>query len=169
MAKKELKSLVLVGRVLAPVGLRGEVRVEVASDVPQRFAHDALVYIGGVAHRIQRSRSARQGLVLKLTKVDSRAQAEALRDKALEVPQAEVPTPPQGSYYYFQVLDMEVFTKEGEYLGKVTEILPTGSNDVYVVRKEEKETLVPALEGVVVDVDVEARRMRVSLPEGLRG
>ncbi len=159
--------LVLVGRVLAPVGLRGEVRVEVASDVPHRFASDAIVYIESVEHRIQRSRPARQGLVVKLADVESRTEAEALRGKAIEVPEGEVPPPPQDSYYYFQVLGMQVFTKEGEQLGDLREILTTGSNDVYVVRKDKKETLVPALGDVVVEVDVEAKRMTVSLPEGL--
>ena len=158
---------VLVGRILAPVGLRGEVRVEVASDVPHRFAPGALLYIERVAYTIRRSRSVRQGLVLDLTGVDSRAQAESLRGKALEVAEGDVPPPPEGSYYYFQMLEMQVYTQEGDYLGEVIEILPTGSNDVYVVRNGKKETLVPAMADVVVNVDVDAKRMTVNLPEGL--
>ena len=158
---------VLVGRILAPVALRGEVRVEVASDVPHRFAPGALLYIEGRTYTVRRSRSVHQGLVLELAGVESRTQAESLRGKALEVTEGDVPSPAEGSYYYFQMLAMQVFTEEGDYLGEVTEILPTGSNDVYVVRKEDQETLVPALSDVVVDVDVTAKRMTVKLPEGL--
>lgn len=167
MTNEAAEPFVLVGRILAPVGLQGEVRVEVSSDVPHRFSPGAFLYVEQEAYAIRRSRSVRQGLVLDLVGVDSRAHAESLRGKALEVTVSDVPPPPEGSYYYFQMLEMHVFTQEGDYLGEVVEILPTGSNDVYVVSNGKKETLVPALADVVVDVNLEAKRMTVSLPEGL--
>ena len=73
-----------------------------------------------------------------------------------------------GSYYHFQILDMEVWTLSGELLGAVTDILSTGSNDVYVVSKGGSETLLPAIQDVVLDVDLEKGRITVDLPEGLR-
>ena len=167
MTSEAAEPFVLVGRILAPVGLQGEVRVEVNSDVPHRFSPGAFLYVAQEAYAIRRSRPVRQGLVLGLVGVDSRAQAESLRGKALEVTVSDVPPPPEGSYYYFQMLEMHVFTQEGDYLGEVIEILPTGSNDVYVVSNGKKETLVPALADVVVDVNLEAKRMTVSLPNGL--
>lgn len=62
---------------------------------------------------------------------------------------------------------MEVFTKEGKYLGEVKEILRTGSNDVYVVRKNRKEMLLPALKEVILEVDCKEGKMVVNLIEGL--
>ena len=160
--------MVLVGRVLAPVGLRGEVGVEVASDVPQRFAPGALLYIEGTAYHVDGVRPVRRGLVVKLAEVGSHAQAETLRGEALYIEEAQVPPPPEDTYYYFQVLGMEVYTREGEYLGEVKEILTTGSNDVYVVRRHKQEILIPALEEVILEIDVKRQHMVVDLPEGLR-
>ena len=158
---------VVVGRILKPVGLLGEVRVGVASDAPERFAPGAVVYIEGNPYTILSMRPVRQGLVLKLAEVNSYSEAEALRGKAIHVEESQVPPAPQGSYYHYQVLGMRVFTREGEYLGEVTEIIQTGSNDVYVLSKGERGVLVPAVDSVVMDIDIKAGRMTVDLPEGL--
>lgn len=106
--------------------------------------------------------------ILKLQGIDTREGAEELAGIELEVPVNEVPPLPEGSYYHFQILDMEVWTSAGELLGVVEDILSTGSNDVYVVRRGDGEILVPAIDGVVLDVDVKGGRLTVDLPDGLR-
>lgn len=156
-----------MGRVLAPAGVRGEVRVEVSSGVPQRFAPGDVVYIEGSRYQVRDRRHVPGGMVVRFHGIDSRNAAEALRGKRVHVREKAVPPPPEDTYYYYQVLGMQVVTVEGEEVGAVTEILTTGANDVYVVRREGKETLVPAIADVVVEVDVERRRMVVDLPEGL--
>lgn len=160
-------SLVLVGRILSPVGLRGELRVEVLSDVPQRFSPGAVVFVDGSPIQIHSRRAAGRHLVVGFQGVNSRDAAGAMRDKLLYVSEGDVPPPPEDTYYYFQVLGMQVVTVEGEELGTVTDILTTGANDVYVVSREGKETLIPAIAGVVVKVEVGSNRMTVNLPEGL--
>ena len=118
--------------------------------------------------RVRRSRELKGGLLLKLDSVDDRTSAERLRGKSLSVPANEVPPLPEGTYYHYQLIDLDVYTREGERLGAVREILATGANDVYVVgRPEAKDLLIPALKGVVVCVDLAAGRMIVRLPEGL--
>ena len=82
-------------------------------------------------------------------------------------PAGDVPAPPADTYYHYQLLDMAVVDEAGSSLGTVTEILHTGANDVYVVADGESELLLPALADVVRDVDVEARRMSVALPDGI--
>lgn len=72
------------------------------------------------------------------------------------------------TYYHFQILDMEVWTQSGEFLGKVNDILSTGSNDVYVVNHGKDEVLVPAMHDVVLEVDLGKGRITVDLPDGLR-
>lgn len=158
---------VVVGMVLGPVGLRGEMKIEVLSDVHSRFSGGATLLIDGSPYRIQYARFASKGMVIKLLSVDSRRSAEALVRKSIYVSERDIPPPPADTYYYYQVLGMEVFTVEGDLVGDVTDILATGANDVYVVRFEGKETLIPALAEVVVGMDVVARRMTVSLPDGL--
>ncbi|MFQ5861321.1 MAG: ribosome maturation factor RimM, partial [Dehalococcoidia bacterium] len=140
----------VVGRVGRPQGVRGELRVQVLSDSPQRFAVGGVLFIQGRPYRIERSFPHQEGRVVKLEGIESRNEAEKLRGQLLEVPEEAVPPLPQGQYYHYQILGMRVVTQEGEELGKVADILSTGSNDVYVVREEGGwgELLGPALEGV---------------------
>ena len=110
-----------------------------------------------------------QGLALiKFRGIETQEDAMHLLGVQLEVSLDEVPSLSPDSYYHFQILDMEVWTESGEFLGTVEDILSTGSNDVYVVNQGKNEVLVPAIEGVVLEVDLEKGRITVDLPEGLR-
>ena len=160
---------VVVGRVIKPTGLLGEVQIQVLTDSPDRYAIGGVLFLDGVQRRIHRVSTMHKGKInLKLDGIDDRHQADKLRDAMLTVTPDMVPEPPEGYYYHYQIVDMEVFTEEGEYLGRIADILVTGSNDVYVVRGDNGEVLIPALDDVILEVDVEKRRMMVSLPEGLR-
>ena len=106
-------------------------------------------------------------LLVKLAGVDTREEAAALLGEPIFVPAGDVPAPPADTYYHYQLLDMAVVDEAGASLGTVTEILHTGANDVYVVADGESELLLPALADVVRDVNVEARRMSVALPDGI--
>ena len=167
MGRQKNASQVLVGRVVGPAGLRGEVRIAALSDVPERFAPGSKLSIDGSPAQVLYSRPTAKGLLIKLSGVESRNDAEALRGKELHVTERDTPPPPEDTYYFFQVLGMRVVTVEGEEVGEVTDILTTGANDVYVVTRQGKETLVPALADVVVKVDVQGKGMTVNLPEGL--
>ena len=158
-----------VGRVSRPRGVAGEVQVEVMSDFPGRFASGEVIFVAGVARRIQRSYRPKPHLVvLKLEGIDSIDAAALLRGTTLTVPLEAVPPLPEGRYYHFQLMGMEVYTSQGELLGCITDIFPTGSNDVYAVTLDGRQVLIPAIDDVVQEVDVEASRMTVDLPEGLR-
>lgn len=160
--------LVVVGKVLAPRGLAGEVRIEVISDSPGRFAAGGILFLNGRPHKILRSTDLPRGKVaLKLDYIDSHLQAEGLRGCLLTVPEEMVPPLSEGEFYHYQIIDMEVYDQQGECLGKITQIFPTGSNDVYVVSHEGRDLLVPALVDVIMEVDVEKGTMTVDLPEGL--
>ncbi len=157
---------VLVGRITAPVGLDGSVRVESHSDVPHRFAAGAVLWLDGVPQTIERSRPGRLP-VIKLLGVNTREAAEKLRGKELVVPEAAVPQPAADSYYHYQLMDMQVVDPNGKLLGVITDILDYPANDVYVVTLEGRELLVPAVGDVVKVVDVAAKRMVVDLPEAV--
>jgi 16S rRNA processing protein RimM len=161
---------IIVGRIVGHWGLRGDLRVEPLTDLLQRFAPGSVLYLNGRAARVVRADEHKGHLLVKLDLANNRAQAQALRGTELTVPREEAKPLPEGSYYYFQIIDIAVWAEDGEYLGEVKEVLSTtGRNDVYVVRDEEKkEVLVPALKGVILEVDLEGNRMVVRLPDGLR-
>ena len=99
--------------------------------------------------------------------ITNRDQAKTLIGAELFIPQSELPELDEDTYYWRDLIGIEVYTKTEEFLGRIESIIETGSNDVYVVKRDEKEVLIPALEAVVVEIDLAHNRMLVDLPEGL--
>ena len=99
--------------------------------------------------------------------ITNRDQAKALIGGELFIPQSELPELDEDTYYWVDLIGIEVYTTTEEFLGRIESILETGSNDVYVVKKHETEVLIPALESVVLEIDLAHNRMQVDLPEGL--
>ena len=110
-------------------------------------------------------------ILLSLQGIESRNSAETLIGSELFIKRANLPELEDGSYYWFDIIGLSVFTTDDQYIGLVESIIPTGSNDVFVVRdpnkKKDNETLIPALESVVLEIDFKQKIMRVELPEGL--
>ena len=73
----------------------------------------------------------------------------------------------EDEYYLYQIVGLAAWTEQGEYLGRVREVLNTGANDVYVIRGPKGDILLPAIDDVVREVDLETGRLAVVLPEGL--
>jgi 16S rRNA processing protein RimM len=158
---------VAIGRIVAPRGVRGELKVEPLTDFPERFAPGQVIWLGGLRREVEGSRQQRSHLLLKLAGVDSAEQAAALRGELLEVPQEELHALGEGQYYRFQLQGMAVYDTAGQALGTIVDILSTGANDVYVVRGPRGELLLPAIEEVVKEVNAEGGRMVVELMEGM--
>ena len=162
--RHNLPEFIIVGWVRAAHGMVGELRVEIASDAPNRFSPGSVLHIGKRPLQIEEARHHRGHVLLKVEGVTSRDQAEALQGTPLEVMATEVMPLPKGAYYHFQILGMRVWTAEGLDLGDVTEILTTGSNDVYVVRKDNVEVLVPALSDIIHKINIDKGIIVVSMP-----
>ena len=159
---------IVVGRIRSAWGVRGDVSVEVLSDAPKRFSAGSELRLKGKSTRVERSRKHKRGILVKLDAVADRTQAEALRGEELTILPEQVEPLPDGVYYHFQILGMQVLTEDGDNLGTISEIIVTGSNDVYVVHEDDRrDILIPALPDVVLDVDLQVNRMTVSLPDGL--
>ena len=109
----------------------------------------------------------KKGLLLTFKEVGHINDLEPLVGCELFVLREDLPEPEDGSYYWVDIIGLSVETVEGEFLGKVDSIFPTGSNDVYVVKDGKKEILVPALATVLKQVDLDSGIMVVDLPEGL--
>ncbi|MDA0770185.1 MAG: ribosome maturation factor RimM [Chloroflexi bacterium] len=159
---------VVVGHIRGGWGIKGEIKVELLSDAPTRFADNSVVHLKGKPVKVEHSRRSKGILLVKLASVRDRTTADSLRGQLLTVPEADAEPLPNGAYYYFQIMEMPVQTADGEKLGRIVEIIETGANDVYVVRLEgRRDILVPALEDVILSVDLEGDGMTVQLPEGL--
>ncbi len=165
-----MPELVTIGRILRPHGVRGEMVLEADSDAARALAAGDTVYVGDppVACALTHVRRHRDRLLIRLAGCDDRTFAEAHRGRAVRLARAEAPPLPPGTYYWTQIIGLTVVTEEGEVLGAITEILETGANDVYMVRGAGGEVLLPAAPGVVQEVDLQQKRMRVHLPKGLR-
>lgn len=166
---------VIVGRILGAHGTSGEVRVRTYSDVPHRFNAGKALYIEGNSLegnslQITSSIHSRSNqVILKFQNIDTLAAAQKLAGQWLTVPQrAGTPPLPESEYFHFQILGLRTLTEDEEDLGKVTEIIETGSNDVYVISGPKGEILVPAIAQTVRQIDLDRGIMVVRLMEGLR-
>ncbi|MDR7483847.1 MAG: ribosome maturation factor RimM [Armatimonadota bacterium] len=163
--------LVTVGRVAAPHGLRGEVRVALETDFPQRFAGLRTAYLvqGGRVEPVEiaGSRPHRGGVLLSLRGIDDAEAAGRLRGAAIAVPrEAVVPLGPD-EFYVFEVVGLWAVAEDGRPLGTVEAVMRGPAHDVYVIRGDAGEVLVPAVREVVRRIDLERREMVVALPHGL--
>lgn len=159
---------VAVGRVLAPFGLKGELKVLPLTDNPDRFRPKARLYAGEQLVTVLRSREAGGHIYLTLKGFPTRDAAEKFRHALLQVPEADLPPLPAGQYYRFQLLGLKVVDRAGALLGTLDEVIETGSNDVYRIHPPAgPDVLLPALADVVVSVDLESGVMVVDPPEWL--
>ena len=166
------KGYVLIGKIVGVHGLKGTNKLK-------SYAESLSVFNPGRSIIVRDNRNRETCVELNWVKSHTRTplisfkgvtdhdQAEALIGAELFIPETELPELDEDTYYWFELIGIEVYTTKDEYLGRIESIFPTGSNDVYVVKDEQKEILVPALDSVVIDIDLEHKRMRVDLPEGL--
>jgi 16S rRNA processing protein RimM len=159
----------VVGKIVAPWGLRGEVKVVIETDFPERFERLNRVYLGekAISCALEGSRLHKGHALLKLRGCDDRDAAEKLRGQLVQIPIEEAMPLDEDEYYVYKIVGLDVWTSEGEHLGRVSEVLFTGANDVYVVQGEKGEMLIPAVEDVVLEVDLAGGRLTVELMEGL--
>lgn len=163
-----------IGRIIAPHGIRGEVKVEVLTDFPERFKPGTHVFLGAGTEdpearpaKIAAARPHKGGFLVKLDIVPDRNAAELVRNRYLLIPAADAMPLGEHENYLHDLIGLEVETTDGQHLGELREVLFTNANDVYVVRGAAGEVLLPAIRDVVLQVDLPARRMVVALPEGL--
>lgn len=159
-----------VGRLRRAHGVSGEIRMDVLTDFPERLEPGVQVYAGPQRQplRLRSVRSHQSALLVAFDGIDTPEQAGELRNLLVQVRADDRPALPEGEYYHHQILGLKVFSEAGEYLGEIREILETGANDVYLIRAENgAEILLPAVEDVVLAVDLERAKMRVRLLPGL--
>jgi len=159
-----------IGRIRRPHGVQGELLMDILTDFPGRLSPGKLVYIGEKHDPFQISsiRSLDKTLLMKLEDVEDTDQAGRFRNKLVYVKTKGLPTLPEGEYYYHQLVGLKVVDESGNLLGSLVEILKTGANDVYIVHAEDgNEILLPAIDSVILEVNLDRSEILVRPPEWL--
>lgn len=154
-------SELIVGAVLKPQGIRGELKIKPYTDSAETFRRLKRVFLGGEEYKILSVRTGDGFVYLGLRGVPDRNAAELLRGKDVVIPREEAPVLPEGSYYIADLLGSAVVTEEGEPLGILTEVTQAAT-DIYTINTEQgKQILFPAAKGVVLFVDTENKKIAV--------
>lgn len=165
----------LLGKILRPHGIRGEIRMTLMTDFPERLHDLKTVYLSLDAHdtqpkawEIETVRFHQNYALIKFKNIPDRTQAELLREQHVMIDIANAVPLEEGEYYLFQLLEMTVQTTEGLVLGKVVDVMETGANDVYIIEGPQYGTvLFPAHSETLIDIDLNTQTITVNLPEGL--
>jgi len=163
-------AFLLVGIIRRPHGVRGEVTMSVLTDFPERLKPGITLYLGPdrTPVVVRSFRHHNKGRIVSLEGFESREEAVSLRNLELFVRADDRPPLADGEFYLHEIMGLEVITDQGEKLGIVTDWIETGANGVFVVRPESgKDILLPDIEEVVLNIDLDKKQMHVHLLDGL--
>jgi len=157
-----------VGRLRRSHGIAGEMIMSVLTDFPERLGPGKTIYVGETHEEVKilGLRGHDRAMIIHLAGLDSPEAAARFRNAIVYVKTSELPKLPEGEYYHHQLLGLVVVNEAGEELGILADILETGANDVYIVKTPaEKELLLPVVDEVILEVDLEHNKIRVRPPE----
>jgi 16S rRNA processing protein RimM len=161
-----------IGRVVKLHGVRGKIKIDYFSGdadqfhlYPEVFIEDEMGRLH--SHEVLEATPQPPRLILQLKDIETLEDAQPLVGKEIFIRKEFLPDLPEGEYYWFEIIGMEVETEEGRQMGKIREVLPTGANDVYVIEGKRREILLPAIEGVIQGIDRKRKVMKVAWMEGL--
>ena len=171
MPKQNEREWATIGKAVALFGVRGELKVRLLTDIPNRFAELEAVYVGP-GHTLYPIQSIRpykgEMIVLKLEGIDDANAAEPLRNQDLYIPLSQLAKLPPDFYYQHDILGLNVFTLDEHDLGQIVDIIVTGSNDVYIVKTPVgSQILIPAIKDVIKHIDLIRRTMHIDPLPGL--
>jgi len=166
------QDLIVIGRVVKPHGVKGEIKIEYFNPGLHVFSEYEIVYLQDEArdpqpYRVISARPHKRSVVVGLEGVAGRDDAERRKGQWVLVRAEQLPPTEEDEYYCHEIVGMRVFTQQGLYLGVVEDIIATGSNDVYAVRKGEQELLIPAIKPVIIGIDRDANTIIIRPMEGL--
>lgn len=162
------EGFVVIGKFRRPHGVRGDILMEVMTSFPERIMPGKHVFAGKNYQKLTITgvRTHHVGLIVQLEGYESPENSGELRNQMVYVPIGELPELPEGEMYIHDLIGMDVITLEGLLLGQLSEIMETGANDVLIIHDEDgNETLLPDIESVVLEVDLEGKQIIVQPPE----
>lgn len=160
------------GEIVKPRGLHGCLKVRSYLEAGNRHSRPDFVYIELTPGQTKRFRLKKlevsgKAFFIDLDEINDVESAKPLIGRKVYFPRDILGKLPEGEYYCHDIIGLEVYDEAGTYLGKIEAIFPTGSNDVYVCRKDENEILLPAISQVIRQINLSQRVMTVQIPDGL--
>lgn len=152
---------IIIGEVLKPVGIRGEVKVKLYADSPDVFLALKEAEVGGVKYQIMQSRWCGGAAAVYFKGVADRNAADLLRGQTITTERANLPPPEQGRFYIADLIGCRVTLQNGVEKGKITDILSSGAADIIVLEAGEQTLMFPHLKEVVLKVDIAAKTVTV--------
>lgn len=167
-----MNEMFTVGRIVNTHGVKGEIKVMPTTDDPKRFKKLKSIFVERKTmetYEIESVRYHKDFVLLKLKGIEDMNAAELLKGSVIKINRKDSLPLKKDEYYISDLFGLQVYTEEDRFLGELVDIIETGSNDVYVVRKEdrEKDLLLPAIKQVIKGVELETKKMTVHLLEGL--
>lgn len=159
-----------IGKVTGVHGLGGTLKVWSFAESIETFCSGRRVLLKsdgqeGTYYTIVKVLPQKKGVLLFLEGVDTRTLAEALVGKEILIDRDQLPEPDDDTWYWQDLLGLDVVDHQKGFIGKITDIFPTGANDILVVTDGAGETLVPMHKHFVASVDIEKKTVRTTLPE----
>ncbi len=163
---------ITIGKVVSTQGNEGEFKVLPLTDSTDRFKNITSIFIRKNINRktlnIEKIRFKGNMVILKSEDIENINDARMIVGSYLEVERENAVKLPKDTYFVYEIIGLEVYTEDNIFLGKVENIISTGSNDVYIVKKEDKEELfIPAIHEVVKNIDLEKKRITIDMVDGL--
>ena len=161
-----------IGQIVNTFGIKGQVKVNPFTEDIKKFDKLNEIYVDKKKElqlfQIENVNYNKHTVILKLKGIDTIEQAEEYRNCYIKIDREKEEKLPEGVYYIVDLLGLDVYTDEGKLLGKVDDIYNTGSNDIYVVKDElGKQILLPGIEEVLKQVDLENKKIIVHIINGL--
>ncbi len=161
-----------IGQIVNTFGIKGMVKVKPFTDNIERFDELEKVYIenkkGKKEYEIEEVKYHKNMVLIKFKGIENPEEANLLRESYVLVDRANEKPLEEGTYYIVDMIGLDVYTDENELLGKLEDIFNTGSNDIYVVKNElGKQILLPAIDEVLKEIDMDNKKVIVHLIPGL--
>ncbi len=161
---------IVIGKIIGTYGNRGMVKIFPLTDFPDRFLNMDKMTLENDGHireyTVSQVKEHQKYIVVKFDQVADMTMAETLKGSLVKISKDELMPLPEGSFYIFDIIGLEVYSEDGDFIGLVEDVLQTGANDVYVVtdkeKKEQKPLLVPAIKEVVKEIDIKGGKMIIS-------
>ena len=163
---------ITIGKVVSTQSNKGEVNVLPLTDSTDRFKNLDTVFLrnsnGLTTLNIEKIRIKENTVILKLKDIENIQEAKMIVGSFLEVEREKAVKLPKDAYFVFEIIGLEVYDENNIFLGKVENVISTGSNDVYIVKdKNKKELFIPAIREVVKNINLEKKRITVKMVDGL--
>ena len=172
MIKPHLENLLLTGKVIRPHGRKGLLRIRSYAQSEQSFLASGIFFLRPESEEHQEVSvlsvmPGKNFFLMKIKNVNSLEDAEKYRGAEIFMVKDGLVHDDEDEYFWYELIGLRVYLNTGRYLGKIRHILPTGSNDIYVVGEEETEFLIPAIHNVVEKIDLIDQKMIIAEMEGL--